>query len=88
MSYKFYEEYDDSTTGNLKQNYSEILSRIGEDVSREGIEKTPERAAKSMQFLTQGYTLDPEKILKEAMFQEAYDEMRSEERRVWKECER
>ncbi|MGY5846720.1 GTP cyclohydrolase I FolE [Salegentibacter sp. HM20] len=75
MSYKFYEEYEDSTTGNLKQNYSEILSRIGEDVSREGIEKTPERAAKAMQFLTQGYTLDPEKILKEAMFQEAYDEM-------------
>lgn len=75
MSYKFYEAYDDSTTGNLKQNYSEILSRIGEDVSREGIEKTPERAAKAMQFLTQGYTLDPEKILKEAMFQEAYDEM-------------
>lgn len=75
MSYKFYEEYDDSTTGNLKQNYFEILSRIGEDVSREGIEKTPERAAKAMQFLTQGYTLDPEKILKEAMFQEAYDEM-------------
>lgn len=52
-----------------------ILENIGEDPSRNGILKTPERAAKAMQFLTQGYEMDPQKILLGAMFEEDYDDM-------------
>jgi len=75
MAYKFKEEYNIEVTGGLQENYRNILEGIGEDISREGIEKTPERAAKAMQFLTQGYKMDGETILKEAMFRESYDEM-------------
>lgn len=75
MSYKYFEEYDTELTGNLKRNYSEIINGIGEDLTRDGIEKTPERAAKAMQFLTQGYQMDAETILRQAMFKEGYDEM-------------
>ncbi|TDN85860.1 GTP cyclohydrolase I [Salegentibacter sp. 24] len=73
--YKFKEEYNIEVTDGLQKNYQAILEGIGEDISREGIEKTPERAAKAMQFLTQGYKMDAETILKEAMFKESYDEM-------------
>lgn len=59
----------------LSDNYSAILKFLGEDISREGLVKTPERAAKAMQFLTQGYQQDPEKILRSAMFKEDYSEM-------------
>ena len=52
-----------------------IISDIGEDVTREGIVKTPERASKAMQFLTQGYDQDPAAILKGAMFKEDYHDM-------------
>ena len=75
MAYKFKEEYNIEVTDGLQENYRNILEGIGEDISREGIEKTPERAAKAMQFLTQGYKMDGETILKEAMFRESYDEM-------------
>ncbi|MBZ9728961.1 GTP cyclohydrolase I FolE [Salegentibacter sp. JZCK2] len=75
MAYKFKEEYNIEVTDGLQENYKNILDGIGEDISREGIEKTPERAAKAMQFLTQGYKMDAETILKEAMFKESYDEM-------------
>lgn len=75
MAYKFKEEYNIEVTGGLQENYKNILEGIGEDVKREGIEKTPERAAKAMQFLTQGYKMDAEAILKKAMFKESYDEM-------------
>ena len=75
MAYKFKEEYNIEVTGDLQENYKNILEGIGEDVKREGIEKTPERAAKAMQFLTQGYKMDAEAILKKAMFKESYDEM-------------
>ena len=75
MAYKFKEEYNIEVTDGLQENYRNILEGIGEDISREGIEKTPERAAKAMQFLTQGYKTDGETILKEAMFRESYDEM-------------
>lgn len=75
MAYKFKEEYNIEVTDGLQENYRNILEGIGEDISREGIEKTPERAAKAMQFLTQGYKMDAETILKEAMFKESYDEM-------------
>ncbi|WP_298485578.1 GTP cyclohydrolase I FolE [uncultured Maribacter sp.] len=74
-SYKNLEEYDQEITKEVQEKYTSILNGIGEDVSREGLIKTPERAAKAMQFLTQGYDLDPVKILKGAMFKEDYDDM-------------
>ncbi|WP_339610594.1 GTP cyclohydrolase I FolE [uncultured Planktosalinus sp.] len=62
-------------TNGLIDSYSRILSELGEDISREGIIKTPERAAKAMQFLTQGYHQDAAQILKGAMFKESYENM-------------
>ena len=75
MSYKFFEEYNEETTKSLVKNFGEIIKEVGEDPNREGVLKTPERAAKAMQFLTQGYTMDAEDILKKAVFEETYDEM-------------
>lgn len=75
MPYRNFEEYNDSVTDDLKDKYKHIISELGEDLSREGIVKTPERAAKAMQFLTQGYDQSAEEILKSAMFKEDYDEM-------------
>lgn len=75
MSYKFFEEYNEETTNSLVKNFGEIIKEVGEDPNREGVLKTPERAAKAMQFLTQGYTMDAEDILKKAVFEETYDEM-------------
>jgi len=73
--YKNLEEYNIEVTEEVKGNFSSILGGIGEDVTREGLVKTPERAAKAMQFLTQGYDQDPVEILKGAMFKEDYDDM-------------
>lgn len=73
--YKYFEEYDDEVTTDLTTNFSQIISSLGENLSREGIVKTPERAAKAMQFLMQGYTADPEEVLRSAMFKEDYNEM-------------
>ncbi len=73
--YRFFEEYNEEVTEELTNNFKQIIHGIGEDTSREGILKTPERAAKAMQFLTQGYDADPVKILNDAMFNESYDEM-------------
>lgn len=75
MSYKTYEEYTQPFVDEIKSSYLTILENIGEDPSRNGILKTPERAAKAMQFLTQGYEMDPQKILLGAMFEEDYDDM-------------
>lgn len=75
MSYRKFEEYTIKVTDDIKSNYTTILENLGEDISREGIVKTPERAAKAMQFLTSGYTMDAAEILKGAMFQEDYDDM-------------
>jgi len=69
------ESFDDSVTEQLSSHYSEILKLIGEDPSREGLLKTPLRVAKAMQFLTQGYNMDPEEIIKSAMFLEDYQQM-------------
>ncbi|MBL7781744.1 MAG: GTP cyclohydrolase I, partial [Saprospiraceae bacterium] len=52
-----------------------MLNGLGEDISRDGLLKTPERAAKAMQFLTQGYEMDAAAILRSAMFKEDYSEM-------------
>jgi len=73
--YKNLEEYNIEVTESVKENYTSIIGGIGEDVAREGLVKTPERAAKAMQFLTQGYDQDPVEILKGAMFAEDYDDM-------------
>ncbi len=73
--YQNLEEYNLTITNEVKERYSKIIDEIGEDVNREGLAKTPERAAKAMLFLTQGYKQDAVKILKSAMFAEAYDEM-------------
>lgn len=75
MAYRHFEEYSQATTEDMKEKYRDIITELGEDVSREGIVKTPERAAKAMQFLTQGYDQDAEQILRSAMFKEDYDEM-------------
>lgn len=74
-SYRFFEEYNEEVTGTLVENYSSIITELGEDVKREGIVKTPERASKAMQFLTSGYCQDPAEILKSAMFAENYHDM-------------
>ncbi|HHU00626.1 MAG TPA: GTP cyclohydrolase I, partial [Bacteroidales bacterium] len=73
--YKKIEQYDDEITGKLAKNYSEILEQLGEDITREGLEKTPLRVAKAMQFLTQGYNMNPEEIVRSAMFREDYQQM-------------
>ena len=75
MSYKFFEEYNEETTNGLQNNFHEIIEGVGEDPTRDGLLKTPERAAKAMQFLTQGYSMNAEEILKKAVFEETYDEM-------------
>ena len=59
----------------LKFHYKEILKILGEDTEREGLQKTPERVAKSLSFLTQGYSQDPETILNSAKFAEDYKQM-------------
>lgn len=75
MGYKKTEEYDKELTEKMSGFYEKILSDIGEDPQREGLLKTPERVAKSMQFLTQGYDIDPAEIMKAAMFSEDYSQM-------------
>jgi len=75
MNYEKVEEYDSVTTEQLSFHYREILRLIGENPEREGLLKTPLRVAKAMQFLTQGYDLDPVEILSSAKFREDYREM-------------
>ncbi|MBK9732027.1 MAG: GTP cyclohydrolase I FolE [Chitinophagaceae bacterium] len=73
--YSKLEIYKEDTTHSLTEYYRDIITTLGENATREGLEKTPMRAAKAMQFLTHGYQLDPEAILKSAMFKEQYSEM-------------
>jgi GTP cyclohydrolase IA len=75
MAYKKIEQYDEKTTSGLMENYRNTLKLIGEDPDREGLEKTPERVAKAMQFLTQGYEIDANEILNSAKFHEDISEM-------------
>ena len=75
MGYNLEEHYTDQTTENLSEKYKTILEKLGENPSREGLLKTPERAAKAMQFLTHGYDINPAEILKGAMFAEDYSQM-------------
>ena len=75
MGYKKIEEYDIDTTNSLKESYTNLLKEVGENPNRDGLLKTPERAAKAMQFLTQGYDQDPVSILRGAMFDENHQDM-------------
>ena len=75
MSYSNKEAYHPEVTERLVELFAGIITGVGEDVTREGLLKTPERAAKAMQFLTQGYEQDAEAILRSAMFREDYSEM-------------
>ncbi|OYX82470.1 MAG: GTP cyclohydrolase I FolE, partial [Flavobacteriales bacterium 32-34-25] len=74
-SYEKIEQYDTEITELLADNYRTIIDNLGEDVTREGLEKTPERVAKAMQYLTHGYGLDPLEILKSALFTEEHQQM-------------
>ena len=62
MAYKKIEQYDQPVTEGLIKSYTEALGLLGEDPTREGLQKTPERVAKAMQFLTQGYHQDANAI--------------------------
>lgn len=69
------DQYNPKLVKSISSYYTSIIKDIGEDAEREGIVKTPERAAKAMQFLTHGYDLDPAGILKSAMFKDEYKQM-------------
>jgi GTP cyclohydrolase I len=75
MAYRRTETYDHDITEALKGNYQNILQLLGEDPQREGLLKTPERMAKAMQFITQGYDQDAIAILNSARFEESVSEM-------------
>jgi GTP cyclohydrolase I len=75
MAYKKVDHFDEHVTSGLIEHYKESLRLLGEDAEREGLLKTPERVAKSMQFLTQGYQIDPKEILNSAKFHEDVSEM-------------
>lgn len=75
MAYTKTDQFDEEVTRRLAEHYKATLDLLGEDSSREGLVKTPERVAKSMQFLTQGYNMDPVAILNSAKFREEYRQM-------------
>ncbi|HRP56044.1 GTP cyclohydrolase I FolE [Agriterribacter sp.] len=75
MAYKKVEQYDEEATSLLTENYHRTLTLLGENPQREGLLKTPERMAKAIQYLTQGYGLSAEDILNSAKFHEPISEM-------------
>jgi GTP cyclohydrolase I len=70
MAYKRQDSFDLDVTNNLSDSYKNVIGLLGEDSEREGLQKTPERIAKAMQYLTQGYQMDAKAILESAMFHE------------------
>ena len=75
MAYKKSEHFDEDITKGLMKNYKNVIGLLGEDPSREGLMQTPERLAKAMQYITQGYHLDANAILNSAKFHEDVSEM-------------
>lgn len=75
MAYHKVEHFDEKITSGLIDSYKHSIELLGEDPEREGLQKTPERVAKAMQFLTQGYQVDPKEILNSAKFHEDVSEM-------------
>jgi len=69
------DRYNDESVDRIASHYKDIIEAIGENPQRQGLLKTPERVAKAMQYLTHGYDLNPEEILKGAMFEEEYSQM-------------
>ena len=67
--------FDSVKTEQIAEHYKQIIQLLGEDVNREGLLKTPERVARALQFLMQGYEQSPEEIIKSAMFTENYRQM-------------
>lgn len=75
LGYKKVDQYNDKLIDSISDMYKNILNDIGENSTREGLIKTPVRAAKAMQYLTHGYDINPAEILKSAMFKEDYSQM-------------
>jgi len=75
LGYKKIDQYDDQKITSIATHYKVILEKLGEDPSREGLLKTPERVAKALQYLTHGYDIKPAEILRSAMFKEDYSQM-------------
>lgn len=73
--YKRIDRYNKKKTQSIGKLYKQILTELGEDSERDGLLKTPERVAKSMQFLLHGYHMNPDVIIKSAMFKEEYRQM-------------
>ena len=73
--YEKTEHYDEESLNKISSDYLDILKEVGEQPNREGLLKTPLRAAKAMQYLTHGYDIDPSAILRSAMFKEDYKQM-------------
>jgi len=73
--YQKVDRYNIDTVNRIAAHYEDVLKALGEDPQRSGLLKTPERVAKSLQFLTHGYDLNPAEILKSAMFEEEYSQM-------------
>lgn len=73
--YKKIDQYNDQLIESMSDMYKHIIKDLGEDSSRDGLMKTPVRAAKAMQYLTQGYDINPAEILRSAMFKEDYSQM-------------
>ncbi|WP_163707504.1 GTP cyclohydrolase I FolE [Mangrovibacterium lignilyticum] len=73
--YQRIDRFDEKLTDQISEHYSGIIHLLGEDTSREGLQKTPVRVAKAMQFLLQGYDQDPEAMIRKAMFREDYSQM-------------
>jgi GTP cyclohydrolase I len=69
------DSYNEADLNALKKSFEDIIKHFGEDATREGLLKTPERAAKAMQFITQGYEQDAAAILKSALFEEEHQQM-------------
>jgi GTP cyclohydrolase IA len=75
INYEKIENYNNESLSVMSGKYSDIITRLGEDVEREGLEKTPMRVAKAMSFLTSGYNMNAVEILNSAKFKESYSEM-------------
>jgi len=75
FGYQKLDQYNERSVERIADAFRIILEEIGEDPSREGLAKTPERFAKALQFLTHGHDLDPAEILRSAMFREDYKQM-------------
>ena len=73
--YRKIDQYNTEQVDRIANHYSDILGALGEDPSREGLIKTPERVAKALQYLTHGYDIDAASVLRSAMFEEDYSQM-------------